>query len=264
MKGCFQTKDAQILEFSIINYSNKGIFKFHEMSNVYLNEKFEFFNINLLLNYNLNIIKIKRLTDNLIIESNFDNIEKISYNYMEDKLFLNLKEPTYNKISLIEYIHPKNYKYEEIEEQIINKTKEFINSDIRLNKTLKNRKETPFEFLIKFFTIWNIPNTEKTKETIFVDNQGLQCETGARRSLGDIYTLLKYYYPNITIKEIIKILYVDLFNYKAEEGNFRSSNCSIINKRVWYFTSSNHQELLEKNIKDEYGFKYNDYIKILE
>ena len=134
----------------------------------------------------------------------------------------------------------------------------FDGREIRLQKTLKKRKETMIEFFTKYFVEWNQSNSDKAKCTIWDDNSEIQTTVGKRRSLGDIYMLAKYYYPKTTLKDVIHMLYVDMVNLE----HFRTSYCHTINKRVWYIgTSPNGQYDTEK--ADEYGHKWEYYINTL-
>lgn len=133
----------------------------------------------------------------------------------------------------------------------------FNNNPIRLTRTLKKRKETPEEFLYKFFTDWNLTGGEIPKRTVYINNETVQCECGKRRSLGDLYMILKYYYPTITIKDVLIILYVKL---PARINNgFRTSKCSQIHKRVWYYAFSSSNTIGSMDVDDEYGKRYSWY-----
>src|SRR5689334_17236620 len=76
---------------------------------------------------------------------------------------------------------------------------------IRLLGVKRKRKETLQEFLIKFLTKWN-----EEKETIFVSSREIQTHPHCRRSLGDIYMICKYYYPNVTLEDVVRELYYGL------------------------------------------------------
>lgn len=143
--------------------------------------------------------------------------------------------------------------FEELEQQILNKYPEAI----RLQGVLKNRKESIKEFLIKFITKWN-----NEKNTIFVNSKEVQTDTGRRRSLGDIFMILRYYYPTITLREVIQLLYVDWIT--LGDINFRSCYCHTINKRVWYYENKGESTILNKITSDEYGKNYQDYIDALD
>jgi hypothetical protein len=122
--------------------------------------------------------------------------------------------------------------------------------EIRLEATLLKsvRKLTLEQFLIKFFKEYN-----NERNTIFVESRATQTEMGKRRSLGDIYKICKYYFPEITLKELMQLLYVDLI---AIEG-FRSSKCSQIGKRVWYYYQGSSNVLLNTGDTDEYSNSVN-------
>lgn len=133
----------------------------------------------------------------------------------------------------------------------------FNGRQLRLSGTLKKRKETPEEFLYKFFNEWNNTNSETTKITKWVDDDTTQCECGKRRSLGDLYMILKYYFPTITIKDILVILYIKL-PARLTNG-FRTSKCNQIHKRVWYYSPGSSNVISSTDIDDEYGKRYSWY-----
>jgi hypothetical protein len=118
--------------------------------------------------------------------------------------------------------------------------------ELRLEATLLKsiRKLTLRDFLIRFFKEFN-----NERATIFVESHATQTEVGKRRSLGDIYRICKYYFPEITLKELMQLLYIDLM---AVEG-FRSSKCGQIRKRVWYYSNGSSNGLLNTGDTDEYG-----------
>lgn len=125
--------------------------------------------------------------------------------------------------------------------------------DIRLEKFLKkNLPPTLEEFLIKFFTNYNIE-----KATIYVDDKKVQTTSGRRRSVGDIYKICKYYYPNCTFKEVLTLLYKTLA-VKFKEG-FRFSYCNTIHKRVFYYEQGRPNYV--ENSTDEYGKSPNFYLE---
>ncbi len=150
-----------------------------------------------------------------------------------------------------------------------NKTLEQIEEDIRakyprpikLERLLKRRTETLKEFLIKFFK--GNPNNEilpwnDTRNTIYVDDSTVQTPMEKRRSLGDIYMICKYYYPNCTLQEVVKLLYVTLID-ELDEG-MRTSYCNTIRKRVWYYSFDTDGGVYNEDTVDEYGNKFNFYI----
>ncbi len=123
---------------------------------------------------------------------------------------------------------------------------------VRLEKTYKKRTETIEEFLVKFFKKWNNENN-----TIFVDTLEVQTATGKRRSLGDIYMILKYYYPDTTLNEVLNLLYNTL--PATFDSGFRASYCHTIKKKVWYYDSEDNNGVFDKTTNDEYGKPYRFY-----
>ena len=71
-----------------------------------------------------------------------------------------------------------------------------------------------------------------------------------RRSVGDIFLLVKYYHPTVTFKDIRKAL-VELL----ENNMITSDYCSNIQKRV-YWVSNNLLPLYSITIPDEYNSFY--------
>lgn len=131
--------------------------------------------------------------------------------------------------------------FEKLQEQIEKET------PIRLEKFLKkNLPSTVEEFVLTFFKVYS-----NERRTIYVNTKTVQTEAGRRRSLGDIYLICKYYYPETTLKVIVDLLFLKL--PKTLSG-FRSSYCSIIHKRVFYY-SANNRNLMEDEIADEYGHR---------
>lgn len=124
---------------------------------------------------------------------------------------------------------------------------------IRVRGLLKKRKETIEEFICTFFRSWN-----EDKDTICVNNGHTQTAAGARRSLGDIYKICKYYYPKCTLKQVAKVVYEDCFE---DVDIFRSSFCSATKKRMFYVgDNSQDSELLNQNIKDEFGYTCKEWL----
>lgn len=148
---------------------------------------------------------------------------------------------------------PQRSSVEELERRIISS----YTVPIRLKKTLKSsiQRLSTEEFLYRFFTKYN-----KERRTIFI-NGNLQTEVNRRRSLGDIFMICKYYFPNITLLEVIKLLYQILPN-KFENG-FRTSYCNQIQKRVWYYNNNDNNSIMNTPINDEYNNTYNFYLDLL-
>lgn len=110
--------------------------------------------------------------------------------------------------------------------------------------------ETPAEdnllqFLIGFFSQYN-----NMLNTVLVSHPELiQTYTHRRRSLGDVYKICKYYFPNCTLSEVADCLYNKLFN---EHPTFNSAICNDIKKRVFFLNHCSNIHYEEEAI-DEYG-----------
>jgi hypothetical protein len=78
------------------------------------------------------------------------------------------------------------------------------------------------EFIINFIHINN--NIYNTKKNFLYFIQIEVCGITKRRSLGDIFLICKYYYPNCKINDVLKILY----------ENTSYSRCNEIQKIVFY------------------------------
>lgn len=157
---------------------------------------------------------------------------------------------------------PRKDRFIDIDEAIF--TQEREEGQIRLEKTLKKTaiKLGPERFLIKFFKEYN-----NSRNTIYVisgeeEEERIQTKVGKRRSLGDIYRICNYYFPTITLKEVIQLLYVTLPAALQGQG-FRTSLCSQIHKRVWYFDNRKEDLISGKTQSDEYGHSYDWYISNL-
>lgn len=121
------------------------------------------------------------------------------------------------------------------------------NQPIRLEKLLKKTIPTNLkDFLIKFFEVYNAE-----KATIYVDTKVVQTTTGRRRSLGDIYQLCKYYFPECTLKQVLTLLYTTLPAHYNR--GFRTSYCSTIHKRVWYYEAGSATHEYDSTTNDEFG-----------
>jgi hypothetical protein len=210
------------------------------------------------------IFEIKRLSDNYIFRqgASLNNLIIMNFQILvsgDFGMFMSNGNTAYSNVVINVPTPPQpvvtpNF-WSNLETLIISK----YPRPIRIQGLLKKhqghtgRKETPLQFLVKFFKEWN-----EEKNTIYVDNSEVQTDTGRRRSLGDIFMIMKYYYPTITLKEVFKLLHTDI-NTVITSG-FRSSRCSQIQKRVWYYDSSSQSNVLDKSINDEYGNSYQKYV----
>ena len=238
---------------------------------MFINTNNDLYHIFYLLNKprSFRISKIKRISDNIIFEllitrinnnqlvNNFTVIEngKIYLNNIYSLDAINVYQPPVPNPPPAPVAQTSN-NFTTLETQILNTYEN--TGKIRIQGLLKKhagyngRKETPKEFLIKFFKEWNLE-----KNTLFIETSEIQTVAGRRRSLGDIFMIMKYYYPTITLKEVCKLLIIEIPSVITQ--GFRTSYCTNINKRVWYY-SEGLPNLIGSEIRnDEYGNIYNTY-----
>lgn len=130
------------------------------------------------------------------------------------------------------------------------KREEVKKEEIRIKGLLRKRKESLNDFLDTFFKKWN-----NEKETIYIESHEVQTPPGKRRSLGDIYSIVSYYYGDTdkVFNDLLIYLYDDFFNKLGG----RSSYCNQIKKRVWYYDPNKESALYNDSQKDEYGYTWN-------
>jgi hypothetical protein len=117
----------------------------------------------------------------------------------------------------------------------------------------KNVEQSLESFLTNFLRVYN-----KKYITTYI-NGHVQCNSGKRRSLGDIYMICKNYYPECTLHEVIGLLYVVLPAQMKDLGVIR---CETIEKKVWYIYGSSRFD--SKEIDDEWGNNYKYYTSKLK
>lgn len=83
--------------------------------------------------------------------------------------------------------------------------------------------------------------------TVFTNGK-LQTESGSRRSIGDLYRIVSYYYPKITLTT----LYQHLFGLIAE-NKVISSICMETGMRVYRATKGSEYGFLNGTPIDEFG-----------
>lgn len=197
----------------------------------------------------------------------FDGVNRISH-YTVYLMTVNHGEKDIEDCKLMKTIAKKEKKTEKtklvegeiddpfliLEQRII---KSFPAGTLKFGGDFKRaRTEKKPEFMANFFDRNNKYNT------IFSLSQAPMCSVGRRRSLGDIYMMVKYYYPRATLSSIIPYLYGE-----DKLGNLKSQFCSSTNKRVF----RRDDESLEgrerhPNDPDEYGNLpkfYLDGLKVL-
>lgn len=127
---------------------------------------------------------------------------------------------------------------------------------LRMQGLLRRREESLKQFLIKFFLEWNIE-----KNTLQVETRKIDVGPGKRRSLGDIFMIVKYYYPKATLLQVTRHIYNDLFQ---EIPRFRCSYCNTIKKRVFYQgTEQQDSNIYDKTIRDEYNLTHVEWQQII-
>lgn len=95
----------------------------------------------------------------------------------------------------------------------------------------------------------NRNTSEKKRATI-------QCEKGKNRSFGNVYRLVKFYYPDISVKELYRILVDGTFR-----DDYRTLYCADVNKRIFYVDKNyqhnwiyHHDEYRNVNIHEIFGY----------
>ena len=135
-----------------------------------------------------------------------------------------------------------NSEFEELQQRII---KDFDAKTLKFAVFVRKKSETFEEFKTLFF------GRNNEFDTVYSENNNVQTTKGRRRSLGDIFMICKYYYPNISLSTVIAWLYSPEY--------FKGQYCSEVKKRVWRidYNVMNHE-----NFNDEYG-KTTNYYKTL-
>ncbi len=140
---------------------------------------------------------------------------------------------------------------------------------LRIRGVLRNRNgQTLQDFVLQFITEWNNPNEARwnnanvadksVKDTLYADTDDIQTAQGKRRSIGDLFMIVRYYYPACTLKELLKLVYVTL------APKIGSCNCRTIRKRVWYYEKAESASVYQQsNENDEYGVSKAEYINLL-
>ncbi len=131
---------------------------------------------------------------------------------------LNLFQWLYRKYFKPNFILKEIKEYQkELDKQNLLYLSEHFKSDSFLGIDLKR-------FIKDFLYSYNKSNTTRSCPYGYQ-----QCDRNRRRSLGDIYRICKYYYPNITLLQVLKVL-IDLLNSRKIGTCF----CGTIRKQVYY------------------------------
>lgn len=144
-----------------------------------------------------------------------------------------------------------------------NETEKYLRGRYLLKfRNLTEAKEpTLKEFIAMFFT-HNMGDTLFAARTDNPKIKGLksvagklQTEHGKRRSLGDIFRICRYYYPQITLEEVFDALYERIRDKKAN-----TSYCNQTHRRMYYNTEVDYGgNIYNKDTTDEFGMIWKDY-----
>lgn len=100
------------------------------------------------------------------------------------------------------------------------------------------------DFLRKFFTDYN-----QKLDTVYAANGRTQTRAGLRRSIEDIFKIVHYYFPKVSLTKFYPKL-LDL----VEGGVIVSAICEVIHKRVYRAkTKYDKSNFFNGDLIDEYG-----------
>jgi len=122
------------------------------------------------------------------------------------------------------------YKDKEGSDKLLKKAEKQLNKLETLY--LQGIPKTRYEDVHPKYILHNILENQIARTTLYSSSNDLQCYFNRKRSAGDIYCIMKYYYPEITFKQLREML-LELIN----EREVGSMYCGRINKRV-YFSKS--------------------------
>jgi hypothetical protein len=97
----------------------------------------------------------------------------------------------------------------------------------------------------------------KDSETVFLKG-GYHCSRNRRRSMDDIITISKYYFPNFTVKEILNEFRNNLNTEHEGLYKYRTvSYCGVIKKNNFY--QSPYKESSNEKLFEEINFRNNGF-----
>jgi len=140
---------------------------------------------------------------------------------------------------------------DKIEERILNDY-----DPIRLQGFYKKeaKKMPVYDFIIAF-----LQELTTKHGTIHVKTKDVLCVAKKRRSLGDIYMIVKYYYPKATLTEVV----CSLFSLVGKEGGWRYTWCSQTNRKMFYYAQGRGTEV-QRFQNDEFSNNPSYYQTIQE
>ncbi len=192
-------------------------------------------------NGNFELLSIKILGDSVDVGAQFrlmTNVNDYSVVLMS-KCKLQLKKQEASTNGQIK-------EFAELEQRILNDFK--YTGTLKFNVFKKKKTETFEDFKKQFF------QRNHEFDTINSSNGSTQTTKARRRSLGDIFMICKYYYPNISLQTIIAWLY----GKNTPGGQF----CGTIQKRV--FRHDYKGAFSNAEYKDEYGNSISYYQNLLK
>lgn len=144
-------------------------------------------------------------------------------------------------------------KFKKLEKQILDSYPDELvltTRDFSTTLSIDTSKITVNEFIQYFLILYNgiFITSLKNKNVIHtIENK--------RRSLGDVYLICRNYFPDVSLREVLKSLY-----FITNIQGFRTSYCYQINKRVWYYSRYGNNAVFNKGKTDEWGHRYNYYL----
>lgn len=128
---------------------------------------------------------------------------------------------------------------------ILSKCKTLVIKDYSLTEFDNTLEDFIHNFLVSY--------NQKYKTASLGDLGRDQCSTGRLRSLADIFMICKHYFPSCTLEEVKDALYANI--------NMLSTQvCSTIHKRVYWIRHNSTEKRHEDSV-DEFGLKFNNYLK---
>jgi hypothetical protein len=142
-------------------------------------------------------------------------------------------------------------------------TEKFLQGRFLLKfKNLDVAKEATIEeFINNFFiysnyeTIFAARSDNPKRKGLKTVNGKLQTDGGRRRSLGDIFRICRYYFPDVTLEQVF-----DCLCNRIIEKTSNTSFCNQTKRRMYYSTEKGYGgNIYNKDTSDEFGMVWNDY-----
>lgn len=129
------------------------------------------------------------------------------------------------------------------------------------SKLKLDRYVLPNNMTFRAFVVNFLRNSNIAHSTVYVSGtrEGLmQTPTGRRRSIGDIFKICKFYYPNCKLVDLAKILYLEKFENNSDLSFIGTLKCQTIHKRVWW-NNGQHRISHDTDV-DEYDMTFANWI----